>query len=636
MENAVKHIIAGTAGHIDHGKTALVRALTGIDTDRLEEEKRRGISIDIGFANLRPAPGLELGFVDVPGHERFIKNMLAGIGGIDVVLFVVAADESLKPQTREHFDICRLLGIRHGIVVLTKIDLADRDLVELVRLEVEEFVAGSFLEGAPVVAVSSRTGEGIEALKSELVKLADAIEPKNARHYFRMPVDRVFVMKGFGTVVTGTLIAGTVEKEAEVEIYPLERRARVRGIEVHNQQVERAWAGQRTALNLAGVESERLARGMVLAAPGKFRSTERADAVLDLLASAHPLKHRAPVHFHSGTAEAGAEVYLLEGQPQLEPGARGFVQMRLREPVLVLPGDRFIIRQFSPVVTIGGGVVLDNLAPKHRRGEDVKRRLERLQTGTPEDVLEALLEQAPAGLGLAEITARTGWLESETEAAATSLVGAGRAERAAGSPLWLVHHEPFRQGLARTLSALESFHRENPLAAGIAKELLRTREFPQAPPALLEALLERLKREGKVAVEGETVQLASHRIVLKQDETAAREKIVAAFEQAGLAVPGVEEVLGKVGVERERAQKILQILLRERVLVRVADGLVFHRRALESLKDLLAGQKKKSDRLSVPQFKDLTGISRKYAIPLLEFLDRERVTRRAGDERIIL
>ena len=651
----MKHIIIGTAGHIDHGKTALGRALTGTDTDRLEEEKRRGISIDIGFASLKlgangrsaspdensaqAAPaGLELGFVDVPGHERFVKNMLAGIGGIDLVLFVVAADESIKPQTREHFDICRLLGIRSGIVVLTKADLVDGDLLELVKLEVEDFVAGSFLEGAPVAAVSSRTGAGIEELKAAIATLARAIQPKDTLHHFRMPIDRVFGMKGFGTVVTGTLVAGTVEKEAEVEVYPAGRRARVRGIEVHSRQVERAYAGQRTALNLAGagVEIGQVGRGMVLAAPGKFHPTQQIDCRLELLASARPLKHRAPVHFHTGTAEVEAEIYLFEGQTQLEPRSRGFVQLRLREPVLVLPGDRFIIRQFSPVVTIGGGVVVDNLAPRHRRSEPVARHLEQLDSGEPKKMLEALLAQAGAGLGQAEIIARTGWLESEVEAAAAELGREGLAERVSVAPPWLVHRDHFRTAIDHVLGALELFHRENPLAAGLAKELLRGSHFADAPSLLLDALLERLQQSGKVVIEGETVRLAGYRIVLKEDESAARAKILAAFEETGLAVPGVEEVLGKVPVERQRAHKILQMLLRERALVRVTDDLVFHQQAIERLRALLSERKKRSDRLTVPQFKDLTGVSRKYAIPLLEFLDRERVTRRAGDERIIL
>ncbi len=623
----MKHIIVGTAGHIDHGKTALVQALTGVDTDRLEEEKRRGISIDIGFANLRLGDQLELGFVDVPGHERFIKNMLAGIGGIDLVLFVVAADESIKPQTREHFDICRLLAIRHGIVVLTKADLVDPELVDLVKLEMEDFVRGSFLEGAPVVPVSSRTGQGIADLQAQLAGVAASIQPKNARHHFRMPVDRVFIMKGFGTVVTGTLIAGAVEKETEVEVYPLGRRARIRGLEVHNQQVACAWAGQRTALNLAGVDTGQFGRGMVLAPPGKFRPTDRFDCSLQLLATARPLKHRAPVHFHTGAAEVQATVYLLGGR---------FAQIRLRQPLLVLPGDRFILRQFSPVVTIGGGVVVDNLAPKHRSKEDVTARLSRLESGDTEQVLETLLDEAPHGLGLADLIARTGWLETEVEAAARELEKSGRAERVAGSPLWLVHCDHYRAALDRTVLALQTFHQQNPLAPGLAKEVLRTQEFPEANPSLLESLLDRLKSLRKFAVDGEMVRLASHRIVLQEDETQAREKLLAAFEQAGLAVPSATEVLGKLGLDRTRAQKILQILLRERVLLRVTDDLIFHHTALDNLKALLAAQKQKSDRLSVPRFKELTGISRKYAIPLLEFLDRERITRRSGDERVIL
>jgi selenocysteine-specific elongation factor len=632
----MKHIIVGTAGHIDHGKTALVQALTGIDTDRLEEEKQRGISIDIGFANLRLGDQLELGFVDVPGHERFIKNMLAGIGGIDLVLFVVAADESIKPQTREHFDICRLLGIRHGIVVLTKADLVDPELVDLVKLEMEDFVRGSFLEGAPVVAVSSRTGQGIADLKAQLTNVAASIEPKNARHHFRMPVDRVFIMKGFGTVVTGTLITGAVEKETEVEVYPLGRRARIRGLEVHNQQVARAWAGQRTALNLAGVDTDQFGRGMVLAPPGKFRPTDRFDCSLQLLPTARPLKHRAPVHFHTGAAEVQAAVYLLGSTAPLRPGSRSFAQIRLRQPLLVLPGDRFILRQFSPVVTIGGGVVVDNLAAKHRAKEDVTERLSRLESGDTQQVLETLLDEAPHGLGLADLIARTGWLETEVESAARELEKSGRVERVGGSPLWLVHRDHYSAALDRTVQALQTFHQQNPLAPGLAKEVLRTQEFPEAPPALLESLLDRLKSLRKLAVDGEMVRLASHRIVLQEDESQAREKLVAAFEQAGLAVPSATEVLGKLGLDRTRAQKILQILLRERVLLRVTDDLIFHHTALDNLKALLAAQKSKSDRLSVPLFKELTGISRKYAIPLLEFLDRERITHRAGDDRVIL
>ncbi len=319
----MKHIIVGTAGHIDHGKTALVKALTGIDADRLEEEKRRGITIDLGFAHLALTPSLRLGFVDVPGHERFVKNMLAGVGGIDLLLFVVAADESIKPQTREHFDICRLLGIPRGIVVLTKSDLVDTDILGLVRLEVEEMTAGSFLEGAPVVPVSSVTGAGLEQLRSEMARLAEEVPEKDARGHFRLPIDRVFSVKGFGTVVTGTLISGAVEKEDEVEVYPSGRRLRVRGVEVHGSKSERGVAGQRTALNLADIEPAELRRGDVLSVPGRFRAVDQVDCRLHLLASAKPLKHRAPVHFHCGTAEIEVEVRLLGGKAVLKPGESG-------------------------------------------------------------------------------------------------------------------------------------------------------------------------------------------------------------------------------------------------------------------------------------------------------------------------
>ena len=402
----MKNIIAGTAGHIDHGKTALVRALTGIDTDRLEEEKRRGISIDLGFAHLDLTPELRIGFVDVPGHERFVKNMLAGVGGIDLVLLVIAADESVMPQTREHFDICRLLGIGQGIVVLTKADLVDRDMLILARLEAEEFVAGSFLEGAPCVAVSSTTGEGLDELRARLAELAARIPAKDSSRPFRLPIDRAFSMRGFGTVVTGTLISGSVAREQEVELHPGGRRLRVRGIQVHGEAADRALAGQRTALNLAGIEPQDLARGMVLAAPGRFRAMSVIDCALDLLPSAKPLKNRAPVHFHAGTAEVEAEVRLLEGGATLKPGARVYVRLLLREPLLVAPGDRFIIRMFSPVVTIGGGVVVDITGRRYRRGDKASQRLSALERGTPVERVALLVRESQYGMGLAELGRR--------------------------------------------------------------------------------------------------------------------------------------------------------------------------------------------------------------------------------------
>ena len=401
----MKNIIIGTAGHIDHGKTALVRALTGIDTDRLKEEKQRGISIDLGFAHLKLSENMRLAFVDVPGHERFIKNMLAGVGGIDLVLLVIAADESIKPQTREHFDICRLLGIRNGIIVLTKSDLADPDFIELVRLEADEFVRGSFLEGAPVVAVSSTTGAGLPELRAEIEKVATSIREKDSSQYFRLPIDRAFSMRGFGTVVTGTLVSGTVRVEQEVDLHPAGRRIRVRGIQVH---------GSSAAQAVAGVDTSELRRGMLLAEAGRFQPTRQIDCAFDLLLSAKPLKHRAPVHFHAGTAEVEAEVRRLRGTDPLPPGTRDYVRFLLSEPLLLLPGDRFIVRMFSPVVTIGGGVVLDIVPPRRAPLE----RLRILETAPEAERIALLVKESRYGMGMPELVARTGMLEADIQKAA--------------------------------------------------------------------------------------------------------------------------------------------------------------------------------------------------------------------------
>jgi selenocysteine-specific elongation factor len=623
----MKNIIVGTAGHIDHGKTALVKALTGIDADRLEEEKRRGITIDIGFAHLQLTPALRLGFVDVPGHERFIKNMLAGVGGIDLVLFVIAADESIKPQTREHFDICRLLGIPQGVVALTKSDLAAPDILELVRLEVEEFVAGSFLEGAPVVAVSSVTGAGLDGLRCELERAASAVAEKSAAGHFRLPLDRAFTVKGFGTVVTGTLISGAVRKEQEVELYPTGRRLRVRGVQVYGEPAEQALAGQRTALNLADIEPAEVARGMVLAAPGTFRTVTQVDCALELLPSAKPLKHRAPVHFHAGTAEIEAQVRLLEGATPLPPGQRCWARIVLREPALLLPGDRFIIRMFSPVVTIGGGVVLDTGGQRYRKGDRVPERLRTLAEAPAAERVALLVRESKYGMGTAELVARTGLTERAIAAAAA----AAQVVAFQHPQPWFADRAWFQSAREKLLRVVREFHQKNPLLPGIPKQDLRGRELPDSPPFLIDAML---AQEKQIAVEGENVRLASHKLVLKHDEEQARAAIERAFEQAGLAVPAVPDVLAKSGVEAARARSLLQILLREKRLIRVSDDLVFHHTAMEKLRTMLAGRQ--AARFNVGTFKDWTGISRKYAIPLLEYLDRERVTRREGDERVVL
>jgi selenocysteine-specific elongation factor len=617
-------IIAGTAGHIDHGKTALVKALTGTDTDRLEEEKRRGISIDLGFAHLDLGGGLRVGFVDVPGHERFVKNMLAGASGIDVVLLVIAADESIKPQTREHFEICRLLGLRSGIVVLTKSDLVEPDLLGLVRLEAEEFVGGSFLEGAPVIPVSAVTGAGLPELRSAIQQLAKNIAAKDSSRHARLPVDRSFSMRGHGAVVTGTLVAGSLALQEEIELYPSGKRARIRGLQVHGAAVDRATAGERTAVNLAGVDSAEAHRGMTLAPPDIFHATRQVDCVFDLLASAHPLKHRAPVHLHAGTAEVEAQARLIASLDPLRPGTRGHVRFLLREPLLLLPGDRFIVRMFSPVVTIGGGVALDTEAPRRMRRIDLDTRLTKLETASTAERVELLVGESAHGMSVGQLVARTGFLASEVKEAA-------RSPRLLVLGDWIAARAWADKAAEAMRSALRTFHRANPLLPGHPKEELRTRILPAAPAFLFDGLIAHAK---DIAAQGEIVRLASHRVALREDEAAAVTKIEKLFLDGGLAVPATAEVLAKSGVEAARARSLLQILLRNRKLVRVSEDLVYHSDAIAKLREQLATRK--GTRFAVPEFKDWTGVSRKYAIPLLEFLDRERVTRRDGDSRIIL
>jgi selenocysteine-specific elongation factor len=633
----IKHVIVGTAGHIDHGKSSLVEALTGTNPDRLEEEKRRGITLDLGFAFLE-LEGVRLGLVDVPGHERFVRNMLAGAGGIDLVLLVIAADEGIKPQTREHFEICSLLGIPRGIVAITKSDLVDADTLGLVRLEIEEYVRGSFLESAPIVPVSSRSGTGLDDLKQVLRRAAQAVAAKDATQNFRLPIDRSFAMKGFGTVVTGTLISGAVKLEDEVELYPVRKRLRVRGLHSGGKQIERAVAGQRTAVNLAGIEHEEITRGMVLAPAGLFEATQRVDARITLLGSAPPLKNRARVHFHQGTAEAIAEVILLnDAGGELAAGGSTFAQLRLDKPLLLLPGDRFILRRFSPVVTIGGGTVLDARAPRHKRKDAaVAPFLGVLEHGTREEILGALVEAAPRGMTLPEIVARAGWIEVETRAVAEKLAAVKRVRILGSAPIVVAPAQAVTGGAAAIRKAVETFHRANPLLPGIPKQELRARAG-RARVEMFEAALGDLVAARALVVAGDLVGQAGREIALSADESRAKELIEREFESAGLTVPGFATVLAKLPVDAPRAQKILQILLREKVLVKVSSDLVYHRITLQRLRETLAKYRKEHGvRLPITVFKELTGITRKYAIPLLEYLDREQVTRRAGDERVIL
>jgi selenocysteine-specific elongation factor len=616
----MKNIIVGTAGHIDHGKTALVHALTGIDTDRLKEEKERGISIDLGFAHLEQ-DGIRLGFVDVPGHERFVRNMLAGAAGIDIVLLVIAADESIKPQTREHFEICRLLGLHSGVIALNKSDLADPDLLELARLEVGEYVRGTFLESAPVVAVSAKTGHGLAELRSTLIECARNAAARNSSGAFRLPIDRSFTLRGFGTIVTGTLASGTIRIEDEVEVLPSGRRLRVRNLQVHNEKVVCATAGQRTAVNLVGVEATELHRGMTLVPPGLFRTTPAVECRFELLRSALPLKHRAPVHFHSGTAETEAAVRLLDSLQPLQPGATARIRLLLKEPLPLMPGDRFIVRMFSPVVTIGGGTILENTLPARMRRVAAAARLRTLEALDLRGRLAFYAAEAQPGIPLREAVARTG---VPPEALLAEAGRAGLASLKEEETL-LVPRERILEAARTLVSRIETFHASDPLAPGMP------RRQAGLSPALLEAAL---AVSPQIVAEGEALRLESFRVRLKGDEDSALRKMESLFRDGGLTVPAEADVLTSSGLDARRAHAILQILLKQGSLIRVSPDLIYHADTVTRLKDLLDSHR--GQPFSVPEFKEWTGISRKYAIPLLEFLDRLHVTQRQADKRIVV
>ena len=636
MSNSTKSIIVGTAGHIDHGKSTLIEALTGTHPDRLEEEKRRGITIDLGFAFLEDE-GVRYGFVDVPGHERFVKNMLAGASGIDLVLLVIAADELIKPQTREHFDICRLLGVQRGVIALTKSDLADSDTRELARMEIEEFVKGTFLANAPIVQVSAKTQLGLTELKAALRAAVQEISAKDTGRYFRLPIDRSFAVKGFGSVVTGTLFSGHVAVGDEVELLPAGKVLRVRGLQTGGKSVERADAGQRTAVNLAGIEHTAIQRGMVLSSRGRLRTTRRADVRLELLPGAPALKHRAQVHFHAGTLETIGEVYML-GARELAPGESAMAQIRLQDEAVLVRGDRFIVRQFSPVVTIGGGAVLDPHARRFSAKDSGRAQfLGTLEKGSREEILQAMAERNILGITAEEIIVRTGWVQQEIQSAARSLSDKTLIRIVSSEPLILIAETIFTEIGKKLLARVERFHKENPLLPGITREELKASLGRRVRPETFATALQWLLEPKKITLQGEFIKKAGAEITLAPEELRAQEQITRAFAKAGLAVPSVKEVLAQLKFEASRAEKLLQILLREKVLVRVSADLIFHRDALDALTRLLVQYKKsKGDRIGVPAFKELTGITRKYAIPLLEYLDRQRQTRREGDERVIL
>jgi len=624
----MKHIIVGTAGHVDHGKTTLIQALTGVNTDRLREEQERGMTIDLGFASLTLPNGQRVGIVDVPGHERFLKNMLAGAGGVDVALMVIAADESVMLQTTEHLEILQLLEVQQGVIALTKADLVDDEWLGVVEEDVRTALKGTFLEDAPIVPVSSVTGQGMPDLLSALEIACDAVEARDSSGPFRIPVDRVFTLTGFGTVITGTLISGTIRVGDQVEVMPSGLQSRARQIQVHGQRVDRAEAGTRVAVNLAGLEVADLARGDVVTAPAMLKASTLLDVRLTLLANAaHPLKNRARVRFHSGTAEILGRLRLLD-RDELKPGDQAYAQFRAETPAAVVKGDRFVIRSYSPMVTIGGGVVIEPNARRHKRFD--KGTIESLETaskGTPEELLEQVLRQSTAGMSPQELLKKV-----QAESALESLKQAGKVVQLEGGRL--MHASVLAQHASTIRDALFGFHATHPLKPGMSREELRGLAAKGIDNRTFASILAHLEEAGRIATSDTSVRLPDFEPCLAPKQQSALDSLSRALLDAGLNVPDADEFLQATGLPKSEARDILDLLVFRGEIVKIAEGMCLHATTVRQAEETVRGFLQENGKFTVSQFRDLTGTSRKYAVPLLEYFDSKRVTRRVGDERV--
>jgi selenocysteine-specific elongation factor len=632
----MKHLILGTAGHIDHGKTSLVKALTGIDTDRLKEEKARGITIELGFAHLELPGGIRFGIVDVPGHERFVRAMVAGVGGMDLVMLVIAADEGIMPQTREHLDILRLLGVRNGLVALTKRDKVEREWLELVTEEVRDFVAGSFLEGAPIVPLSSRSGEGLEELRAELFRLADRVDEKRREGSFRLPVDRVFTVAGFGTVVTGTLLSGEIRVGDELELLPSELEGRVRGIQAHGAKSEQGQAGQRLAVNIQGIDLDQAHRGDVLVPRGVFRATRAVDVRLDYLASApRALKHRATLRLHSATCEVPAQVILLD-RDTLQPGESAYVQLRLKEPALLLSGDSYILRISAPATTVGGGIVLDPFPPRRRRrSSEALELLEAFGQSEHQRTIALIIAQSLlSGITFEEILLRSGCTRKVVEAALAALLSSGEALQVTREPRMFLAKGAFeilKKGLVDELAA---FLDANPLKEGLGKEELKTRLPKRSDQRFFTPLLSALEKDGMVIPDRDIVRL-SGKVARKNrpaDDLSGR--MAQFLREGGIEPPTVREVMERFRCDEKIVRDNLALLVRNGEVARISSDLFYSAEALNGLRERLVTHLREKGEITPPEYRELTGLSRKFLIPLLEYFDSEKLTIRVGDKRV--
>jgi len=633
----MKQIILGTAGHIDHGKTALVKALTGTDTDRLKEEKERGITIELGFACLDLPGGGRIGIVDVPGHERFVKHMVAGAGGIDIVALIIAADEGVMPQTREHLDICTLLGVERGVVVLTKIDVVDQAMRDLAIEDIKGFTRGTFLEKAPIIPVSAVTGQGLGDLITALEQLVGQVEERSATGLFRLPIDRVFTMKGFGTVITGTLVSGQVKTGDAVEILPGGILAKVRGIQVHNAKVQQAVAGQRIAVNLQGVEKSSVQRGEVVLHPGTVEPTRLLDVeIIHLSHAPRALRNGVMLRFHTGTSYQMGKIFLL-GANELKPGQRGYAQIRLQDALVALPNDRFVLRGSSQIQTIGGGVILDAHPQRRKRFKgDVITVLEQLKGGAPLFVLAFHIKKGGSrGMELRKLAGYANITPAILATTMQELLSQKQAIKFDREAERVIDGGIYNQLKEEMVQALEKYHAENPLKPGMSKEELKSKLPAEVDGKLFNALLSDLTGSGAVVAEKDKVRLAGHHIALEGRQQALEEKIEGIMHRSGLTPPSTKELVEQLGTSEKEVQTILSLLVNEGTVVKLKEGVYFHREPLGELRGQLVAFLKAKGRITTQEFKSLTNASRKYTIPLAEYFDAIKVTVRVGDDRVL-
>jgi selenocysteine-specific elongation factor len=633
----MQHFVLGTAGHVDHGKTSLIKALTGTDTDRLKEEKERGITIELGFASLALPCGHTLGIVDVPGHEKFIKHMVAGAAGIDLVLMVIAADEGIMPQTKEHLQICSLLGITTGLVALTKIDLVEKEWLELVRSEITDYLQDTFLAEAPIVPVSAVKETGIPELLAETDKIVSRLQEKNDDGIFRLPVDRIFTMKGFGTVVTGTLISDKIKVGEDVQILPENISTRIRGIQVHNQPTEEAFSGQRTALNLQGIDKATLARGNVLVRPQTLRPTKRLDVFFEYLASnTRKLKNRSLVRLHTGTTEIMTRIVLLNAD-ELSPGEKSFAQLILADEDVVVAGDHFVLRSYSPVTTIGGGRILDPLPGKHKRkNKKILDDLQILQSGALPEKISVLLERAGFnGINVRSLAFRLGIHVKKIREALEKLFSDRQAILLSGDDTTALSSHLYAQLEDLLMKSLADYHQNNPLKEGISKEELKAALAGTVSAKLFNMVLASLGKRNLIASDKDNVRLASHLVQLAGEEDALRRSIASTYTQAGLTPPSLADVLNGFKDRKIKAQSIVKLMIKDGELIKINEDLCFTGEALTRLREEYKAQLVRDGQATPATFKDLTGLSRKYIIPLMEYFDTSKLTVRVGDHRIL-